>query len=60
LFLSEPVCPAVQYEEESLDEEPGDSVEFDTFSCDKAYDWLEADDPALFSDDFSEPEDDFV
>lgn len=23
---------------------------------DRAYDWLEADDPALFSDEFSEPE----
>lgn len=31
------------------------SIEND-FLIEKAYDWLEADDPALFSDEFSEPE----
>ena len=34
----------------SCDYEPGN------YLMDKAYDWLEADDPALFSDEFSEPE----
>lgn len=27
------------------------------YCMERAYDWLEADDPALFSDEFSEPED---
>ena len=37
-------------EDEFVGDECGDT------STAKAYDWLEADDPALFSDEFSEPE----
>ncbi len=31
-------------------------VQFTNYSMERAYDWLEADDPALFSDEFSDPE----
>lgn len=53
----------VQYEEEESWEE--DRATSDSWKpleelgdfCDKTCDWFEADDPALFSDEFSDPED---
>ena len=54
--------PIVQYEEENWEEEGEARADhdmwkpLDNFSSDKVSDWLEADDPALFSDEFSEPE----
>lgn len=54
-------------EEETWEVGEGDSEPWMLSSCnqdnsttdflgDRAYDWLEADDPALYSDEFSEPE----
>lgn len=46
-------------EEESCESDTADSwmpEAVSDFYMERAYDWLEADDPALFSDEFSEPE----
>lgn len=39
-----------------VQDEEGDDMGTD-YHTNRAYDWLEADDPALFSDEFSESED---
>lgn len=57
------LCPTVLYEEESWEGECAANADLwkpledlDDLSSDKVHDWLEADDPALLSDELSEPE----
>lgn len=46
----------MQYEEEEENWDEQAACNLPSQCLESAYDWLEADDPALFSDEFSEPD----